>query len=362
MSFEEIKRFINEKIFHKNEQKLLNAPNSSYKFEFDEKIDIKPIMEYLDNQKYAKEYSVSFMQIVPKMRKMLMKKIAQNEEGNISVTHDDFTLVEGYFSNEPFISVRRKNVKSNKIGQTIVSVNNYIDISTRKKYLNSNIIDLQYKRKCIKGNTIDYCSYDEDNESYCRKIKKDGIIFCEFASYGNDKDINKFEIYAQPTNSDDIIQEYIKLTGLKYIGNNANSHISNIIKSDPYISSIEVCKEDKNKNIVKQIEILELFKSKKECIVGYKPEMILLNGFDNENEYRMFRLLADGLYADNNSFKTNFEDKYMIKKITLDEIKELVGTFPFGISSEAKQALRSGVSIEKYIRTIYDKGAEKINL
>ena len=44
MSFEEIKRFINEKIFHKNEPKLLNAPNSSYRFEFDEKIDIKTIM------------------------------------------------------------------------------------------------------------------------------------------------------------------------------------------------------------------------------------------------------------------------------------------------------------------------------
>lgn len=152
----------------------------------------------------------------------------------------------------------------------------------------------------------------------------------------------------------------MKITGLKYIGGGENNHISNIIKSDPYISCIEAYKEDKNGNVIKKIEVIELFKSKKECIVGYRPEMILINGLNNNESHRMFRLLPEGVYVDNESFRTNFEEKYMINKISLDEIKELVEDIPFGLSSEAKSILRNGLSIEKYIQTIYDKGTEKI--
>lgn len=172
MSFESFKKFINEKIFHKKDQKLLIAANTNSRYEYDEKINLKPIEDYIEKQKYMKDFSVSFMAVEPRIRKALMKKIALKEKGNITFTHDDFTLVEGYFSKEPFISVRRKNVKTNKIGQTIVSANNYIDISTRKKYKNSNVIDLQFKQLIKNGDVEDYCSYDEDNELYCRRIKR----------------------------------------------------------------------------------------------------------------------------------------------------------------------------------------------
>lgn len=111
------------------------------------------------------------------------------------------------------------------------------------------------------------------------------------------------------------------------------------------------------------MEIIKIFKSKKECIVGYRPEMILLRGIGKyENENRMFRLLPEGLYVDNESFKPNFENKYTIKKISLDDIEDLVEGMSFSLSTETKAILRNGLQIQNHIKEIYEKGIEKMQI
>lgn len=80
-----------------------------------------------------------------------------------------------------------------------------------------------------------------------------------------------------------------------------------------------------------------------------------------EYDDRMFRLLPEGLYVDNNSFKSNFEGKYTIKKIDLESIEKIVTCIPFGLSTETKSILRNGLQIPNHIKTIYNTGIEKIS-
>lgn len=171
MSLERIKRFIDEKIFHKKNQKLLTAGKINYQEEYGEQIDLSKIFEYIQKGKYIKDFYVSFVELNSKVRKKLLKKISDIEKEDINLTHDIYPLVEGLFSQESFISVKRKNVRANKVGQTIITKNSYIDISTRERYKNNNYVDLQYKELNKIDDIEDLYEYDQENESYYRKIK-----------------------------------------------------------------------------------------------------------------------------------------------------------------------------------------------
>ena len=52
------------------------------------------------------------------------------------------------------------------------------------------------------------------------------------------------------------------------------------------------------------------------------PERNLKNPYRQKENIFVYRLLTDGLYADNSSFKSNFEGRYTIRKIKVEEIKQ----------------------------------------
>jgi len=153
----------------------------------------------------------------------------------------------------------------------------------------------------------------------------------------------------------------MKITNLPYIANDANCCIQETLKANPYISNIQIIKNNKNDEELYKKELIKIYKSKKECIVGYKPEIILYRELNkNEENVFVYRLLAEGLYSDNSSFKSNFEGKYTIKKVSVDEIKQKIQEIPFSISNESKNILRNGLELKSYIKTIYEKGLTKI--
>lgn len=357
-NFEKIKKFINEKIFHKKDQKLL-MPGSTEIKDSDEKIDFSKIFKYIENERYVKNFKVSFVELSSKARKNLLKRIKNDE--NETCIHDSFPIVEGFYSEGYFISVRRNENNTNKIGQTIITENSYIDISIRKKHKSAKYTDLYYKEFRRNGDVEALYQFDQENESYYRQIKQNGITFIESASYGNEEKIREVEYFAQPSDEEILIKEYMKITGLSYIANEPKKHISDIIKADPYIVNIQGYKNGKNNLPSKQVEIIKVFKSKKECIVGYRPEMIFLKGVgDTQTENKMFRLLPEGLYIDNSSFKSNFEDRYSVRKIDLNGIENLFQNLPFSLSEETKTILRNGLELQNHIKTIFDKANQKI--
>lgn len=359
MTFEKIKKFLDEKIFHKKSQKLLMSGEFNKE---KNKLNLNEIFDYMENEKYTKDFAVTFIGIAPKIRRKLMQKLENNERGSIINTHDSFPIVEGVFAKEHFISVRRKNVKINKIGQTIVTENSYIDISTRKSYTNENVYNnLSYKEYKKSENFEEKFEFDEEEESYYREIKKGDIIYRESAAYDNEEKIQEIECSAQPIHDSNTISEYLKITGLSYIANNGHNHISDILKADPYVVDIQAYKGENSENLVSKIELIKIFKSKKECIVGYRPEIIFIKKFSKEKyDEQMYRLLPNGEYIDNSSFKLNFEGKYTIKHVKLDEVEKNVETIPFGLSSKTKSILRNSLKIKNYIKVIYNKGLEKI--
>lgn len=359
MIFEKIKKFLDEKIFHKNTQKLLMPGDYSSE---KNKLTLNSIYAYIESEKYVKDFNVTFVNITNKIRKKLMKKL-ENDENSIASTYDSFPIIEGVFANEHFISVRRNNVKINKIGQIIVTENSCIDISTRKRYTNDNIYnDLSYKEHKKDNNVEEELLFDEEEETYYRKIKKEDITYIESASYNNKEKIELVECSAQPTHDTDSVNEYLKITGLSYIANNEQHHISDILKANPYVVDIQAYKGEANGNLIQRIELIKIFKSKKECIVGYRPEIILVKSFNMEKyDEKVYRLLPDlGEYVDNSSFKLNFEDRYTVKFVKLDDIEKDVEIIPFGLSSETKSILRNGFSIKNYIKIIYEMGIKKI--
>ena len=183
----------------------------------------------------------------------------------------------------------------------------------------------------------------------------------ESASYDNKEKLFEVERMAQPSTNVEEIKEYMKITNLPYIANDANCCIQETLKANPYISNIQIIKNNKNDEELYKKELIKIYKSKKECIVGYKPEIILYRELNkNEENVFVYRLLAEGLYSDNSSFKSNFEGKYTIKKVSVDEIKQKIQEIPFSISNESKNILRNGLELKSYIKTIYEKGLTKI--
>ena len=118
MTFEKIKRFLDEKIFHRRSQKLL-MPGEDEEYKNETNINLSGIYSYLNNEKYTKAYKVFFIDIGQKNRRKLMKKLELMEKGAIINSHDSYPITEGKIADEYFISVRRKNVKINRIIQSM---------------------------------------------------------------------------------------------------------------------------------------------------------------------------------------------------------------------------------------------------
>ena len=87
MTFEKIKRFLDEKIFHRRSQKLL-MPGEDEEYKNETSIYLSGIYSYLDNEKYTKAYKVFFIDIGQKNRRKLMKKLELMEKGAIINSHD----------------------------------------------------------------------------------------------------------------------------------------------------------------------------------------------------------------------------------------------------------------------------------
>ena len=59
MTFEKIRKFLDEKIFHRNSQKLL-MPAEYEENKEETNISLDEIFSYLENEKYIKEYKVNY--------------------------------------------------------------------------------------------------------------------------------------------------------------------------------------------------------------------------------------------------------------------------------------------------------------
>lgn len=359
---DKIKQFIDTHILKKQSPKLLMAPTIDMDDDNDEEIDLTDIYAYIKQDKYKKKLSVSLAKLKPSSRKNLMNKIDTKVKGIINKTHDNMPLIEGRISAEDFISVRRKNVPINKVGQTIITESGYVDISTRKKSKENTYANLYYK-EYNKGFVYeDLFEIDVKNERYSRTIKNSSIGYSEAAFYASEEDVQLIEDLAQPVGDQRAIEEYLKLTDLIYISQEEQYNIWNALKISPYIVNTEVIKYNKNGNKAFRKAVSIVYKSKKECIVGYRPVMILIEeSKDNMNKNHMYRLLNNGQYADNNSFRQNFEGKYSIKKIELADIQSKVKEIPLSLSPENKNIIRNGYDIPEHFKRIYEIGLMQIH-
>lgn len=276
---------------------------------------------------------------------------------------DEEPLVEGLISGESFISVRKKKVPINKVGQIIIVENGYTDISTRRKSRENKYSNLSYKEYVKTDACEELFEIDFENEKYNRKIKIGNVTYFESASYASENDIGYMEDNAQPVDERRALDEYNRITKLVYISREEQYNISNMLKINPYMVRIEAYKQDRNNNIISRKSISKIYKSKKECIVGYRPEMIFIEDVNGDFEKnRMYRLIQnEGIYADNSSFKQNFEGKYSVRKISLDEIESTIKDMPFALSQETKSLLRNGYEVPTHIKKIYEVGLEQIH-
>lgn len=359
---ERIRQFINNHILKKQSPKLLMAPMMDMDDDSDEVIDLTDVYSYIKQDKYRKKLSVSLAKLKPSSRKNLMSKIDTKVKGIINRTHDNTPLIEGRISGEDFISVRRKNVPINKVGQTIITESGYIDISTRKKSKENTYANLYYK-EYNKGPVYeDSFEIDVKNERYSRMIKNSSIGYSQAAYYANEEDVELIEDLAQPSEDKRAVEEYLKLTGLIYVSQEEQYNIWNALKISPYIVKTEAIKYNKSGNNTFRKAVSIVYKSKKECIVGYRPVMILIEeSKDNVYKNHMYRLLEDGQYADNNSFRQNFEGKYSIKKLNLTDIQSKVKEIPLSLSSENKNIIRNGYDIPEHFKRIYETGLMQIH-
>lgn len=358
---DKIRQFINTHILKKQSPKLLMAPMMDMDEDNDEVIDLTDIYAYIKQDKYKKKLSVSLAKLKPSSRKNLMSKIDTKVKGIVNRTHDNMPLIEGRISGEDFISVRRKNVPINKVGQTIITENKYIDISTRKKSKENTYANLYYKEYNKGPIYEDQFEIDMKNERYSRTIKNFSIKYSEDAFYANEEDVQLIENLAQPSGDQRAVDEYLKLTNLTYVSQEEQYNIWNALKISPYIVKTEVIKYNKSGNNASRKAVSIVYKSKKECIVGYRPVMILIEeSKDNVYKTYMYRLLKDGQYADNNSFRQNFEGKYTIKRINLTDIQSKVKEIPLSLSLENKNIIRNGYDIPEHYKKIYETGLMQI--
>ena len=358
---ENIKKFIEEKILKKESQKLLMAPIETDESEGNT-INLTRINNFIKQDKYGRNLYVLYTKLKPKVKRKLLKDVELELKGIPGQTHDENSLLEGQISGESFIDVRRKNVPMNKTGQSIMMEHGYIDIMTRKKAKDNKFVNLSYREHQKYETFEELFEYDQEDEVYNRRITINNVTYIESASYASENEIGFMEDHAQPSDDRRAIEEYGKITKLKYISRSEESNISNGLKVNPFLVKIEAYTQDKNGNVIVRKSINKIYKSKKECIVGYRPEMIFIEGIGGEDGYKMFRLIPnEGVYADNSTFKQNFEGKYSIKKVSLEEIENLVKEMPFALSADTKNILRKGYEVQPHIKKIYETGLAQIH-
>lgn len=359
---EKIREFINNHILKKQSPKLLMAPTIDIDDDNDEEIDLTDIYEYIKQDKYRKKLQVSLSKLKPSSRKNLMNMIDTKVNGIVNKTHDNIPLIEGRISAEDFISVRRKNVPINKVGQTIITESGYVDISTRKKSKENKYANLYYKEYNRGTAYKDLFEFDVKNERYSRTIKNSSISYSQVAFYANEEDVSLIEDLAQPSEDKRAIEEYLKLTKLAYISKEEQYNIWNVLKINPYLVGTEAIRYDKSGNKALHKSVSVVYRSKKECIVGYRPVIVLIeeSGFNIEKKH-VYRLLENGQYADNSSFRQNFEGKYVINEVSLTDIQNKIKEIPLSLFSETKNIIRNGYNIPDHYKKIYEMGLVQIH-
>lgn len=351
-----IKELFN-KIFKKEKQKMFPV-YSDFIAAYD--INLEQIQEFLKSEKYKKMPNVSIYELKKSEKKKLLKKLEENMGGRSNWTHDDYSLVEGSISGEDFISVRKKNVGLNRTGQIIITENEYIDISVKKAQSYNTFLELKYKEYSKNDEFRKTEEFDELNDLYYLKVQNNDLTFSESASYAEKDEIYRIEKYAQPSEDKITCEMYSKLTGLPVI--DKNNSILDIFKSNPYVVNIQVKKQNKNLKINYTQSITKAFKSKKECLVGYKPTIILHEIYDGDNKnINTYRLLEDGSYIDNKTFKINDGMEYIFKKVFIDDIENSIKYLPFSLSKDAKKVIKNGLEIQEYIKKIFESGINQIN-
>lgn len=178
-----------------------------------------------------------------------------------------------------------------------------------------------------------------------------------------------FRKYAQP--SDKLLKQYSEATGLPIIIENTDRiSVAELkkntgldekkIKEDPisvwpYIVSIEVSKQINGENQNKVIKYG--FTSQKAYEQGRKPDMIYMSGIAGKTGCSgMFRLLPEGRYIDNGTFRAE-NGGYTFETKSYEEIMNLAGKMPTQLSEKAHLAATGKTVIPQKIQEIYDKCA-----
>ena len=76
MTFEKIKRFLDEKVFNRKSQKLLMSGEFNKE---KNKLNLNEIFYYMENEKYTKDFAVTFIGIAPKILHFIVNKIILNQ-------------------------------------------------------------------------------------------------------------------------------------------------------------------------------------------------------------------------------------------------------------------------------------------
>ncbi|MBP3708418.1 MAG: hypothetical protein J6J36_07495 [Clostridia bacterium] len=354
--FDSIKHFF-DRMFNKNEIKMLPAGEQSSSID----IDISSVIRYMDNLKYKQSYSYAIENVNKSVKRKLIARMDSEMKGNPNWLHDD-TILEGTISIYNFLAFKKRNVASNRRGVLIYSENGYFDITENKTEEKDSIIGLQYKSYEKDKQAIRVIDYDELLGSYKIQVKISGITYIESAEYAQKESLEYLERYAQPSYEGFNSQKYAEDTGLKIILNNKKFNIRSSIRgANPYLVEIELKNQNKNTKSTSKKIITKVYRSKKECVVGYKPIMIFSEEFGGGIQtYNMYRLLEDKTYIDNQTYKLDSDNKSFFEKISLDEVRKRIGETTFSLSENTKKCLKEGLELPNHIKMIFNIAKQNI--
>lgn len=342
------------KIFGKQQTKMLPVSSN---ISISTQMDLMNIYEYLKMEKYQKDFKVFIHEIQGKDKKKLISKIENEMGGRINWSHDGTSIVEGTISNKNFVSVRKKNVPLNKIGQTILMENGYFDVAVNKNQKDNCLSELQYKEFRKEKNIIKSEEYDYSNDLYKLQIRINDTTLYEAVEHPIIEDVNRIIKYSQISDNEAINDIYCESTGLPVIkGNNLS-----ILDGEPYIVHIEAKRTNRNLKINYSQSITKIYRSKKECIVGYKPLLIMHEIIDNTQEnVEVYRLLSDGTYIDNKTFKVDTGMECSYEKVSIENIENRIKNIPFSLSKDTINILKKGYELPEFIKTIFMNGIEQM--
>lgn len=315
------------------------------------------------SEKDLLEVPVTFGDLKEEMSQKLAKTIGKIG-GKLGWTHNSEPTISGKLNGKSFISIKRKNVGDESVGQTICTENGYYDIRTSK----SNPEQGSYDEHLTLEDgtyTIFSTSLGSNNSRVYSAMSKNGISLKENAymatMHGDDYE---FENFAQP--SDELLEEYSQATGLPIImdshkkyGDNMKNLTMTMREQDsnvtfPYIVSIEASKQMDDEHQTKKKAIKYAYTSPEAYKNGEKPYMIYMDGIDGRTGFSgMFRLQGDS-YIDNSTFRRE-NGEYTFDTISYDQIMELAGKMPTQLSERVNSAVMGKFRMPSELQQIYGK-------